>query len=512
MTSANPAFDASQFITFAKSQMGGLDQAKSLANAFSSACRYVPPNPPYPATYPNFWQVGCVFDSILDYFLALKEAGALGSDDRTLMEQLVSQAVEGYQYGIVGLSAAWYDDWCWWGIAASKAFDPDYEEIFGAQLGFFQSTALDLWGLVDAGDFATVAGSIPDNVWAQSATQGNNVQFSKSILSDRSILHTGTRNAWALIQRGATAQGTPRQKQDYAYFTTQDPDKWTVPRFPGGCWQYDFSQTSFPYDDGPDWPNPNPQNYTLGVSQVTLMSGLYLSFCCSLIAAAGRKPAQGGSGGAWDRLQSVATYRQKADEVVGFLASWLQLSGSESLARGFPQGILVRERTPTYAALGDGTFPPLQGYDAQAFWGGDQGLIMGALVQYGQLSDGASAAPATLAAYPPALLTGVFYNMPAEGLPYPAKDLPGAVGPYSAPSTSPIVGDDNDYGSGSGVFWRYVMRCCRTDPGFALPERKSPNVVSKATKSGTNRNTWGNDLFQPFNSVAAAIGAWYLLK
>jgi hypothetical protein len=514
MTSTNPTLDASQFISFAKVQMGGVSEQGTLANAFAVATEYVPS----PQSYPNFWQVGCVFDSILDYFLALKEAGALTGGDRALMAQLVSQAVIGYQYGIVGLAAAWYDDWCWWGIASSKAFDPDYEDIFGDRLDFFQSTAMDLWGLVDAGDFATVADSISDAVWAQAARQQNGIQFSKATLSDRSELHSGTRNSWALIERGATAQGTPRQKKDYAYFTTQTAGMWAVPRFPGGCWQYDFSKTAFPNNDGPDWPNPNPENYTLGVSQVTLMPGLYLSFCCSLIAAAERKAAGNKPGGAWDRLQSAATYRQKADEVVAFLTSWIELPGPDSLSNAFSDGVLVHERTPTYARLDDGSYPALQGYDAGAYWGGDQGLIMGALKQYAQLTGAASAgnpdetAQPVLTAYPAALLRGVFYNMPATGLPWPAKDLPGAVGPYAAPSGSPIVGDDNDYGSGSGVFWRYVMRSCRVDPGFGVQARKDPHIVGTATTSGTHSNSWGNSLFQPFNTVAAAIGAWYLLK
>jgi hypothetical protein len=509
MAHANPALDPSQFITFAKARMGSLTEAGTLAPAFVNATEF----PKSPPSYPNFWQVGCVFDTILDYFLALKEAGALNGDDRTLMAQLVTRAISGYRYGIVGLAAAWYDDWCWWGIASSKSFDPNYEDIFGDHLGFFQSMAMDLWGLVDAGDFAPVADSIPDTVWAEAGIQANGFQFSKAILSDRSEFHTGTRNAWALIGRGATSQGSPRQKEDYAYFTTQTAGMWAAPCFPGGCWQYDISRTDFPSSDGPNWRNPNPQSHTLGVSQVTLMPGLYLSFCCSLMAAAERKAAENKSGGAWDRLQSAAAYRQTADEVVGFLTNWFEFPSSVSLAQAFAEGKLVHERTPTYARLDDGTYPELQGYDPDSYWGGDQGLIMGALMQYGQLTGAASAGSPDEAAqpihatYPAALLTGVFYNMPATGLPWPAKDLPGAVGPYVA-----LYDDDDDYGSGSGVFWRYVMRSCRIDPSFAISARNDPNIVGAATISGTRPNTWGNPLFQPFNTVAAAIGAWYLLK
>src|SRR5215467_7273277 len=40
-------------------------------------------------------------------------------------------------------SAAWYDDFAWWGIACSKAFDPDYKDIFGAdKIQHFQTIAV----------------------------------------------------------------------------------------------------------------------------------------------------------------------------------------------------------------------------------------------------------------------------------------------------------------------------------------------------------------------------------
>jgi hypothetical protein len=496
MVVSDPTFDPASFIASARKQMNNDPNNTTLAQAFATATA--------PQPFPNFWQVGCVFDTILDYFLTLKESSGLNPGDQTLMAQLLAQAVTGYQYGIVGLSAAWYDDWSWWGIAASKAFDPDYEEIFGDQLGFFQSAAMDLWGLVDEGDFPAVADSIPANVWANSALQCGTTQFSSSMLSARSDLHTGTRNAWALIQRGAQGLGTYRQNADYAHFTTQTPDQWAAPRFSGGCWQYDLSTWAFYCNDGPDWTDPDPATQTLGVFQVTLMSGLYLSFCCGLIAAAERKAAENKSGGAWDRLQSADTYRQSAGEVVGFLTSWLELPQPDSLATAFPQGLLVHERTPTYAEL-DGSYPPLQGYYPNAYWAGDQGLIMGALKQYEQLAGAAS--PANLDSYVASLLTGVFYNMPSS-----QWSPPNAVGPYlDLSGTSPISGDPNDYESGSGIFWRYVMRCCRLDPAFAAQARNSPTIVAMAINSGKQANEWGNSLFQPFNGVAAAIGAWYLL-
>jgi len=503
--------DPLQFINFARTTMGAID-GNGLANQFSNAAG---------GSSPNFWQIGCAFDTILDYFLTLKEARVLSDPDRALLADLLPLAVHGYQYGIAAMSAAWYDDWCWWGIAASKAFDPDYEALFGTDYGDrFRSAALDLWGLVEDGDFERMAGSIPDEAWAKAAEMyfgqsfpQTTVQFSKVLLSERSTFHKGTRKAWELIERGATPAGSDRQKADHSHFTTQSGAAWAVPRFRGGCWQYDLSTAPFPWQDGPDWANPNPHDQTLGVFQVTLMSGLYLSFVCSLMAAARRKTAENKSGGAWDRLETFDAYREKADDVVRFLADWLEAPVPDSLAQYWPVGVLVHERTPTYARLSDGSYPPVQGYLENAFWGGDQGLIMGALKQYAGLAAAdarGGAVPPRVGTLPMELLKGVFYNMPATNLP-PGENLPGAVGPYRDPSHGPISGDSNDYGSGSGIFWRYVMRCCRLDPAFAPEARTSPQVVSMAVKSGTNTNGWGNDLFSPFNTVAAAIGAWHLM-
>lgn len=499
MAAETPVTDPSAFLAFAKTQMGDLGANGGLANSFSTAATNYSANAASTA-FPNFWQVGCAFDTILDYFLALTEAGELTPADRTLMSQLMADAVTGYQYGIVGINADWYDDWCWWGIAAAKAFDPDYADIFGAQLTFFQAAALDLWGVVDAGDFQTMADSIPDTVWANSANEGPYGQgpnFTKDTLSDRHALHVGTRNVWSQIQLGGTPQGTARQKADYAYFTSGIAGQWAAPRFRQGCWQYDMSREAFPCQDGPDWQTPWPSaQTTLGVYQVTLMSGLYLSFCCSLWSAAARKVADNMTGGAWDRLQAVETYQQAAGEVVGFLTQWFGAPGQDSLLAGYETGVLVHERTPTYAALGQ-IYPPVQGYLPDTFWGGDQGLLMGALQQYVQLTGSAST-------YPEQLFMGVFYNMQREGM----------VGPWLASAGSPVSGDANDYSSGSGIFWRYVMRCCRSDPGFSVTAKADPTIVGIATTSGSNVNDWddNNTLFIGLNTVAAAIGAWSLLK
>jgi hypothetical protein len=502
----------SQFIDFARQSM------PALAEQFKSAAE---PNPAA-GSYPNFWQIGCVFDTILDYFLALKESPkGLQPDDTTLLAEIMASARKGYQWGIVGLAAAWYDDWCWWGIAASKAFDKDYEDLFSSEdRDFFQNAALNLWGLVDFGDFATMAESIPDDIWKHAAKTSapDSPRFTKEMLSARADVHKGTRNSWRRIEGGATGHGTPRQNADYKAFTDPHihPEKiWAVPRFAGGCWQYDPSTLQFAPNDGPNWSDPSPASQTLGMFQLTLMQGLYLSFCCSLAAAARRKADESPSGGAWDRLQPFQAYWEPAGEVVDFLTNWIE-ADSHSLASRHTDGTLLHERPRVYATKPDGIPGDVNGYTSDFFWSGDQGLIMGALVQYGDLAGPPPAnAPdrpvnPIYETYPLRLLNGVFARIHTSTKTNP-PELSHAIGPY-IPYDKPISGDSGDYGSGSGIFWRYVTRCCRIDARFGAHVRSSEAMTRIATRSGTNDNNWGNELFTAFNTVAAAVGAWHLFK
>jgi hypothetical protein len=498
----------SDFLDFAKLTM------PNLAEQFAIVARK--PGGPH-GSYPNFWQLGCAFDTILDYFAAIRDyQGLLLPPDKDILTGIMEQAKTGYQWGIVGAQANWYDDWCWWGIAASKAFDARYEDLFSPEdLRFFRSAALDLWGLVDFGDYRTMADSIPAEIWDSSGyTPGkDSIRFTKDMFIARAELHKGTRHTWTRIEGGAAGCGTERQNRDFIAFTAND-ENWAVPRFAGGCWQYDFSFEAFPKGDGQSWfwPDPRPAKQALGVYQLTLMQGLYLSFCCSLAAAARRKADEGKSGEGWDRLQPVQAYLQPAEEVVGFLASWMDGTGTDSLASNDAAGTLLHERVATYAKKPDGTYGTVTSYVPDFFWSGDQGLIMGALMQYAALigpdTPDQPAAP-VYRLYPAKILSGVFQRIPTSDQTDP-PELPGAVGPY-LPPTQPIGGDKDDYGSGSGIFWRYVARCCRIDPRFGDEVRNNQAMATIATVSGTNLNNWGNPLFEQFNTVAAAVGAWHLL-
>lgn len=61
-----------------------------------------------------------------------------------------------------------------------------------------------------------------------------------------------------------------------------------------------------------------------------------------------------------------------AQTEMGFLRTWFDVPGDESLLQPFDDGSsLVRERLSTYAAL-NGTFPAVEGFAAGSAWCGDQ--------------------------------------------------------------------------------------------------------------------------------------------
>ena len=74
---------------------------------------------------------------------------------------------------------------------------------------------------------------------------------------------------------------------------------------------------------------------------------------------------------------------------MSFLKSWFYLDhepgheGQEGLLMHFPPLTLVRERVGTYAYCdAKGSYPPVRGYNAGSAWCGDQGLILGGLLDY----------------------------------------------------------------------------------------------------------------------------------
>lgn len=219
--------------------------------------------------------------------------------------------------------ACWYDDYGWWGIAALKA-----SRYFDTE-----------------------------------ATKDLCVEFKKITQECWDTMHNNAPNVWEKAD-----------KSKYAYMK---------PRFPGGVWNF------YPTDsDGPPAPSACGNNVpcaplkasdpkctghnTLCVIQNTVTNGLYLVLAARLAQA---NPTD-------------AVYPDAANCEYGFLHQWFSLDDSnlESLLAkaALPGNLdvaLVRERVSTFGvADNEGQYSRICGYNPEQAWAGDQGLILGGLV------------------------------------------------------------------------------------------------------------------------------------
>src|SRR6185503_2095587 len=135
-------------------------------------------------------------------------------------------------------------------------------------------------------------------------------------------------------------------------------------------WQYDMFKLERtdpnPQDCSPSNPS-DPNIFKLGPFQNTVMNGLYLVLALRLA------------------LQNKGTgTREAAETEKAFLDAWFSLEGDESLLwRNAAESALVRERVQTYAYCEETKdYPLVLGHNAKGAWGGDQGLILGGLLDY----------------------------------------------------------------------------------------------------------------------------------
>jgi hypothetical protein len=352
----------------------------------------------------------------------------------------------------------WYDDYGWWGIASAKAFDDKYAKIFGSYRNQFQQIATECWNTMHTGK--------PDK---------------------NSYKYKGGPNVWDNRDDGKSP----------GYF--ESAAGWAKPRFPKGVWQYDMFKDGRPKPPECSPNNPSdPKECSLGPFQNTVMNGLYLVLALRL--------AQQG--------QSKGTTVQAARDEMAFLNDWFNLEGDESLLQRFPHlepSLLVRERVATYASAdGNKTFPKVKGYEAGGQWCGDQGLILGGLLDY--LSVDPSDPEAQLRAI--SITRGVLLHM--------VDDL--GVMPYSSEFND--QGDPDDYSCGSGVFWRYLLHgfrqnaALRTEVLSLVAADPTNNAIYKsAEKAFTPRKAFTphdplnkNALFIEFNILAVLLAAIEILQ
>jgi hypothetical protein len=197
------------------------------------------------------------------------------------------------------------------------------------------------------------------------------------------------------------------------------------PRFPGGCWNRDYAA---PYGNLPDPP------WSVGGRQNTVTNGQYLvlSLRCALADP------------------QVPDFRTAAMTTWTWFQSWNGdgVSIDQKLLATLDGSVIYRERASTYARQ-DGSYPPDTSYDPQRYWAGDQGILLGALVDWAQLD----------------YKNAPFYRSQAQAL------LRGVLATLQDPKNILLAWpsglfdpDPGDYQTGPGVFMRYLKYAVQKDP------------------------------------------------
>jgi hypothetical protein len=387
----------------------------------------------------DYWKLGNAFDTMTEYLRWWPATdSSLAQTVYKRYQVLLEPPICSKQR-----SDCWYDDFSWWGIASAKAFDPAYDSFFPASYkAQFQTIARETWTTVIKGK------SNPD--WT----------------------YKGAPNVWTNRDNG---------NPDKAYWDNKA--NWATPRFPKGVWQYDiFHVKREKCECSPGTSNPSdPNKADLGPFQNTVMNGLYW-----VLALRMYKFTKGPS--ALDAAK--AEYE--------FLKAWFdEKLGPDSLLLSSTNPNdptkLVRERVPTYAEL-DGIYPKVKRWavDPGWCWGGDQGLILGGLVEYLNFANDQQ-----IAAWAQMILGGVATRMVKEKV----------VQPYY-PDTPPD--DYQDYKCGNGVFMRYLLTSyvSPNSPIKVLIDQNKFNLRDVLLASAENAcSAVAGDLFDNLNVLSTLTTA-----
>ena len=208
-----------------------------------------------------------------------------------------------------------------------------------------------------------------------------------------------------------------------------------APRFEGGCWNNYFVPLSV--CDPASRCNPlDKDGDPVCGCQNTVTNGLYLVLDA-------RYYQQTGS--------SNPYLKAAAERERDWFNHWFfnsDLSPDEKLLASLNGGALARERVSTYTFY-NGSYPPVRAYQKGFHWAGDQGIILGAMVDMARIDPDRANVYRAIAR---GILDGVEKEMCIGGIlqPWiPAEQLKDY---------------DEDYSTGVGVYMRYLLYAFLYDP------------------------------------------------
>jgi hypothetical protein len=160
---------------------------------------------------------------------------------------------------------------------------------------------------------------------------------------------------------------------------------------------------------------------------------------------------------------------------------------------------LVRERVSSYAGP---EFPTVEGYESDKAWCGDQGLVLGGLLDYLEFNPKDEYAKSL----PVKIMNGVFSSQ--------MSNQEKVVQPY----TSALTEDPDDYDSGSGVFWRYLLGGFNRNSTLRNAVLKlytadpNNNPIYNSGRDAFDGNSAGSGFFKDFNKLSTLTAAIEIRK
>lgn len=333
--------------------------------------------------YHTYWQVGHAFDTLIDYWTVAMYPPAPRADVQVFIKKYLVRGAFPWSKDSTGRSPWWFDDYCWWGIASTRAGHK--RDYFLEQAELFSGIAALSWEPVYR---------IAPHVW-RNADQEGLVEYAP-------VFDGGVWN-WIYVQK----------KLDDIPFTDSIPN--------------DFSHSDL-------YPIQN-----------TVTNGLYWVNAAKLYNAT-----------------QDENFKTAATTELGFLSNWFDYGGTDSrkpLLHYFDAqrtSALVRERVGYFKS---GT--KVRGYDPDLYWAGDQGLILGGLVEHMKMIGSSNSEYPRLLELAKHIINGVGARMQAPDgrlLPWiPYTDAPD----HGAPS-----GDYDDYSTGIAVYMRYLLAAWKENPSL----------------------------------------------
>jgi hypothetical protein len=269
------------------------------------------------------------------------------------------------------------------------------------------------------------------------------------------------------------------------YFT--DPDTWAKPRVMGGVWQYDMFKDPRPATECSSSNPSDPNTCEAGPFQNATMNALFLILALRM------------------GQHGVRTAEAIANEIE-FLKTWfdhdVEHAGEDGLLMRFPPEllVLVRDRVPTYAYCeARKEYPAVYGYEPRGAWCGDQGLMLGGLLDY------LSVHPSDPMPQPRAIsiVGGVLRHMVTDQV---------------VQSTLNFHEDLIDLMCGSGVFWRYLLQGFRLNGVLRkqvlawVNEAPDNNPVYRSAQYACTHTDSRDPLFAEFNILATLTAAIEILR